>query len=221
MKLLGFRPYRGKLKDYLIQKPEEIQNNQSGEDGANCFCFARIVTPFSPLASRFKFDFSPLQQKGAARKPQGNPTIWPKPARCAAPSRIAPFSGGRHTEPCYSVEVKDLVQIFGDGAVVRVRQHQILHISPPASARVRLRDSPPEFLRLDLGVREEPLRPRLMEDGVVAHAVSAQNLLHLRPDGVVPTLVLLAPARLQLQQKRFPNHTSVSVRRVTEAGAKR
>jgi hypothetical protein len=35
MKLLGFRQCRGKLKAYLIQKPEEIQNNQSRGDGFN------------------------------------------------------------------------------------------------------------------------------------------------------------------------------------------
>src|SRR5215204_7505597 len=120
MKLLGFRPRRGKLKAYLIRKPEEIQNNQFGEVRSNCFSFARIVTPFSPLASRFRFDFSPLQQKRAARK--------------------------HPLKSSHSVEVKDLVQIFGDGAIVRVRQHPILHVSPPAPARVRLRDPPPKLL---------------------------------------------------------------------------
>jgi hypothetical protein len=52
MKLLGIRLCRGKLKAYLIQKLEEIQKNQSGAIVLTVSCFARIVTPFFPLASK-------------------------------------------------------------------------------------------------------------------------------------------------------------------------
>src|SRR5262249_44748017 len=108
------------------------------------------------------------------------------------------------------LQMKYLVQLSCDGAVISVRQHQVFHLRPPALTHFSLRDLLPPQLGLDFGVSEQAIGLTIQEDRVIINAAFFQDGLQLRPDRIVPSLVFLSSARLQVHQKSFPNHLTSS-----------
>ena len=92
--------------------------------------------------------------------------------------------------------MKHLAQIAGDGPIVLVARHEILHPLPPALAHVGRRDRVPSLLAVDLDVREELVRCLIEEDRVATHAVFEERRLELRPDRVVTPFVLVFTTRM-------------------------
>jgi hypothetical protein len=70
MKLSGFRPFRGKLKAYLIRKPEEIQNNQSGEVRVNCYLFCAHCNTILPFGKHLGSIFHHSNKSASPENPR-------------------------------------------------------------------------------------------------------------------------------------------------------
>src|SRR5215470_9387500 len=75
-----------------------------------------------------------------------------------------------------SVEMKNLLEVDRQRAVVIIGQHQVFHMRPPSPADLDLRDLGPQLFRFDLDVSEEPVGFAIEEDRVVARGVSPQRL---------------------------------------------
>jgi len=106
-------------------------------------------------------------------------------------SNSSSFIANDWIAPNGSVEMKYLLKNSGDRAVIGIRDQNIAHVPAPFLTYRRLSDGLPAFLVLYLDVTEQTIRRGVEEDGVTVHAVLAENLLQLRPYGIMPPFVLL------------------------------
>jgi hypothetical protein len=109
------------------------------------------------------------------------------------------------------VEMKDFVEIDGNGTVVRIGEHEILHVSPPATADFRFGDLPPQLFRFDFRISKESISLAIHKYSVIMNAVFPENLLQLGPDRIVTPFVLVLISRPESHQERFTNHLQLDL----------
>ena len=101
------------------------------------------------------------------------------------------------------VQVEQHGQVDGNGRVVLVGLHDVGHEVPPLPVDGRIGAGGPPLGVVDLDVAEQRQRVRVQRDGVVAAAVGVDHVDHLGPQLVVPPLVLLFHAGVQLHLERL------------------
>jgi hypothetical protein len=106
-------------------------------------------------------------------------------------------------------EMKHFIEINGRGTVIRVGQHKILHMCPPAPADFRFGNSLPHVFGLDLGIGKKLITLTIEKDTVTTNAMVSQYLLQLGPDRTMPFFVLFLIAWPQSHQERFSDHLQI------------
>src|ERR1700752_2698378 len=102
--------------------------------------------------------------------------------------------------------MKYLTQIFGNRAFVRIREHDVFHMSPPLPASISLGNLLPQLFRLNLGISKQPVGFPIKKYRVVVDTVTLEHLLQFGPDRVVTRFVLSLILRLESHDECFAYH---------------
>ena len=95
------------------------------------------------------------------------------------------------------------MQILADGAIVRVRVHDVGHKVPPFAVDGIIGLFCPFLFVVNPDAAEEGEGFRVQVDGIIFSAVGVDALLHLRPEQIMTPFILLFHTWIELHFKTF------------------